>query len=59
MEDQNVIKIVGICCLTAILVVNYLTMKIDSTLTGTICAIIGGLAGYSFGKTSIEKEIME
>jgi hypothetical protein len=23
---------------------------IDSTLTGSICAIIGGVAGYEFGK---------
>jgi hypothetical protein len=33
------------------MITNFLTMKIDSTLTASIAAIIAGLAGYSFGRT--------
>ena len=49
MKDSTLIKIVSICSLTAICI-SALFKGIDSTLTGTICAIIGGIAGYEFGK---------
>ena len=57
MDDNTMIKIVAIICLTTILVVDFVTMKIDSTLVGSICAIIGGIAGYQFG--SIGRKKME
>jgi len=50
MKDRTIIKLFAIGCLTTILIVDFLTMKIDSTLVGSICAIIGGIAGYEFGK---------
>jgi hypothetical protein len=40
---------VAIICLTVICSVALLK-GIDSTLTGSICAIIGGVAGYEFGR---------
>jgi 4-amino-4-deoxy-L-arabinose transferase-like glycosyltransferase len=51
MDDQAILKAVAIICLTALMITNFLTMKIDSTLTASIAAIIAGLAGYSFGRT--------
>ena len=50
MRDETIVKITAILCLSAILIVDFLTMKIDSTLVGTIAAIIGGIAGYEFGR---------
>jgi hypothetical protein len=49
MKDSTLIKIIAICSLTFICV-SALIKGIDSTLTGSICAIIGGVAGYEFGK---------
>lgn len=49
MEDANKIKCVAIASLTIICSIA-LFKGIDSVLTGSICAIIGGIAGYEFGK---------
>jgi hypothetical protein len=53
MKDSAIIKIFAIACLTTICCVALLK-GIDSTLTGSICAIIGGVAGYEFGKRRSE-----
>lgn len=47
MKDTTLVKLVAIAAL-AIINVTALLHGIDSTLTGTICAIIGGIAGYEF-----------
>jgi len=44
-----IVKIVAIICLT-IINITALSHGIDSTLTGTICAVIGGIAGYELAK---------
>jgi hypothetical protein len=49
MDDSTVVKLVAIICLTVICSMA-LYKGIDSTLAGSICAIIGGVAGYEFGK---------
>jgi hypothetical protein len=46
MNDTAMVKVVAIGGLVAIQIVNLLTAKIDSVVAGTICAIIGGIAGY-------------
>jgi len=48
MEDSAVIKIIGIVSLTGI-AITALLHGIDSVLTGSISAIIGGIAGYEIG----------
>ena len=53
MKDSTIVKIVAIASLAAINIVALLN-GIDSTLTGTICAIIGGIAGYEFRKVKRE-----
>ena len=50
MRDTTIVKLFAIGCLTTVLIVDFLTMKIDSTLVGTVCGIIGGIAGYEIGK---------
>jgi len=49
MKDATLVKIVGIASISAIVIVALLH-GIDSVLTGTACSIIGGIAGYEFGK---------
>jgi len=49
MKDSTIVKLVAIVCLTVICSVALLK-GIDSTLTGTVSAIIGGIAGYEFGR---------
>lgn len=49
MNDTAIIKIIAICSLTAICCMALLK-GIDSVLVGSISAIIGGIAGYEYGK---------
>ena len=49
MTESGVIKITAIISLTIIVVVA-LMKGIDSGLTATVSAIIGGVAGYEFGR---------
>ena len=50
MRDGTLVKIVAIVCITALEIANFLTMKIDSTVTGLVFTLIAGLAGYEIGK---------
>ena len=50
MDEDSIVKIVAIVSLTIICSVA-LVNGIDSVLTGTISAIIGGIAGYEVGVT--------
>jgi len=45
MESSTLVKIIAIVCLTVIGSLA-LIKGIDSTLAGTVVAIIGGIAGY-------------
>jgi len=51
MKDNTLVKITAIVCITVLEIVNMLTMKIDSVVTGTVFTIIAGLAGYEIGLT--------
>jgi hypothetical protein len=48
VRDETITKIVAIVSLATINIVALLC-GIDTVLTSTICAIIGGIAGYSIG----------
>ncbi|MGC9115758.1 MAG: hypothetical protein ACP5HH_07165 [Fervidicoccaceae archaeon] len=52
MESSDVVKIVAIAGLVVIEIANLFTSKYDGTLVGSISAIIGGIAGYQFGRKS-------
>jgi len=54
MTESGVIKITAIISLT-IIVCLALMKGIDSGLTATISAIIGGVAGYEFGRKKSAK----
>jgi hypothetical protein len=49
ISETGLIKITAIISLTAIVIVA-LIHGIDSVLVGTVSAIIGGIAGYEFGR---------
>jgi len=51
VKDSTLVKITAIVALALINIIA-LIHGIDSTLTGTICAIIGGIAGYEFKKVT-------
>ena len=50
MRDETIVKIVAICALVALEIVNLLTTKYDGAVIGSISAVIGGIAGYEIGK---------
>jgi hypothetical protein len=52
MESSDVVKIVAIVGLVIIEIANLVTNKFDGALLGSISAIIGGIAGYQFGRKS-------
>jgi len=51
MRDETIVKITAIVALTAICTIAVLH-GIDSALIGAVSAIIGGIAGYEFHKTT-------
>ena len=55
MNDNTIVKLFAIGSLTVTLIVNFLTMKIDSNITALAFTIIGGVAGYEIGKRTSEK----
>jgi hypothetical protein len=56
VKDETLVKIVAIACLTILQIVNLLTAKLDGNIMLAIGTIIGGIAGYEFGK--IKKKIV-
>jgi len=50
MQGSDVVKAVAILCLTAIEIVNLLTLRVDGGILLAIGGLIGGLAGYSYGR---------
>lgn len=48
MKDETIVKVVAILSLMSICI-TALMHGIDSVLTGSISAIIGGIAGYEVG----------
>jgi len=49
MKDSTIVKLTAIVCLTIICSIALLK-GIDSVLVGTVASIIGGVAGYEFGR---------
>ena len=50
MRDSAIVKTTAILALTAIEIVNMLTVKIDGMILLLIGGLIGGIAGYEYGK---------
>ena len=50
MRDSAIVKVTAILGLTALEITNMLTMRIDGALLLFIGGLIGGIAGYEFGK---------
>ena len=56
INGSTLVKLAAIVSLT-IICVTALLHGVDSVLVGTVSAIIGGIAGYEFGKRTVgEKE---
>jgi hypothetical protein len=55
VRDETIIKITAIVCLTIICSLALLR-GIDSVLVGSVSAVIGGIAGYSFAKFKEKEE---
>ena len=56
MKGDTLVKVVAIVCLTAIAIVDMLTVKIDSAVIATLMSIIAGIAGYHLGKSRSESK---
>jgi len=50
MKDETIIKLTAILSLVVLEITNMFTMKLDGNVLLTIGAIIGGIAGYEFGR---------
>jgi len=50
MKDSTLVKIVAIVAIVILEIVNLLTLKVDGNVLLSLGAIIGGIAGYEFGK---------
>jgi len=59
MRDETIVKIVAMILLVILEIVNLLTAKIDGNALLTIGLIIGGIAGYEYGKTAQKKRSKE
>jgi len=57
MNSSDLVKITAIISLMVIEIVNLLTTQIDGAILTTIAGIIGGLAGYEFRRSIVEKKI--
>jgi len=50
VKDSTLVKIVAIVAIVILEIANLLTLKVDGNVLLTLGAIIGGIAGYEFGK---------
>jgi len=50
LKDSTIIKIIAILSIVVLEIANMLTLKLDGNVLLTMGAIIGGLAGYEYGK---------
>ncbi len=50
MDDNAMIKITAIVCLTALGISYFYLIRQDGTVLLTLSSIIGGIAGYVIGK---------
>ncbi len=53
MRDTTIVKLFAIGCLTTVLIVNFLTMKIDSNITALAFTVVGGIATITAGTTRV------
>ena len=54
LDDSTIIKIIAILSIVVLEIANMLTLKLDGNVLLTMGAIIGGLAGYEYGKKTSE-----
>ena len=50
MNDETVVVVVAIICLTILGISYFIYIRQDSTVLTTLASIIGGVAGYIFGR---------
>jgi len=50
MNDETVVVVVGIICLTVLGVTYFVFLRQDSTVLTILASIIGGVIGYRFGR---------
>lgn len=50
MKDSTIVKLTAIVAIVILEIVNLLTAKIDGNVLLSMGVIIGGIAGYEFGK---------
>lgn len=50
MKESTIVKLTAIACLTMLEIANIICMHVDGNVLLTIGAIIGGIAGYEFGR---------
>ena len=56
MRESTIVKIVAIIGLVALEIANLFTLRVDGNVLMTISAIIGGIAGYEFGRKAKRSE---
>jgi len=55
MKDSAIVKIVAIVAIVILEIANLLTLKVDGNVLLTLGAIIGGIAGYEFGRKTAKQ----
>ncbi len=50
MNDKTIVKVTAIISLTVLEIVNLLTTKLDGNILLSLGIIIGGIAGYEYGR---------
>lgn len=50
MDDSSIVKLVAILGLVVIEIVNLVLLQIDGVVMTFISSVIGGIAGYEYGK---------
>jgi len=55
MKESTIVKLAAIAAIVILEVVNLLTLKADGNLLLTLGAIVGGIAGYEFGRKTSQQ----
>ena len=50
MEDQTIVKLAGLVCLTVLAGIYFIYVKQDGAIFGSVTTVIGTIVGYEIGK---------